>query len=57
MGVDIQVRQDTFTFVHVTPRVAQEVRRYLSSATFRRGKIDLWKEAIKLDFDSLADEE
>jgi len=55
MGVDIQIRQNTFTFAQVTPQVAQAVRRYLTSVTFRRGEVDLWSEAVQLDFSSLAD--
>lgn len=55
MGVDIQIRQNTFTFVRITPQVAQMVRHYLTSVTFRRGQIDLWSEAVQLDFSSLAD--
>jgi len=54
-GVDIQIRQNTFTFVQVTPQVAQKVRHYLTRVTFRRGEIDLWSEAVQLDFSSLAD--
>lgn len=55
MDVDIQVHQNTFTFVQVTPQVARTVRRYLISAAFRRGEIDLWRETVQLDFSSLAD--
>jgi len=54
-GVNIQVHQNTFAFVQVTPQLAQAVRRYLLSAAFRRGEIDLWSEAVQLDFSSLAD--
>ena len=53
--VSIETHQDTFTFTQVTPQVAQSVRRYLSSAAFRRGMIDLWSEAVQLDFGLLAD--
>jgi len=31
------------------------VRHYLTRVTFRRGEIDLWSEAVQLDFSSLAD--
>ena len=55
IGVDIQIRQNTFTFVQITPQVAQTVRRYLISTAFRRGEIDLWSEAVQLDFSSLAE--
>ena len=55
MGVDIQIRQNNFTFVRITPQVARTVRHYLNSMTFRRGEIDLWSEAAQLDFSSLAD--
>jgi len=55
MDVHIQIHQDTFTFAGVTPDVAQTVRRYLAGAAFRRGEIDLWSEAVQLDFSSLAD--
>jgi hypothetical protein len=55
MSVNIQMHQDTFTFSQVTPRMAQDVRRYLSSAAFRRGEIDLWSEAMQMDFSSLAE--
>ncbi len=44
-----------FTFVQITPQVAQTVRRYLISTAFRRGEIDLWSEAVQLDFSSLAE--
>jgi len=54
-GVDIQIRRNTFIFVQITPQVAQMVRRYLTSASFRQGEIDLWSEAVQLDFSSLAD--
>jgi len=55
MGVDLQLHQNTFTFVNVTLDVAQKVRRYLTSTAFRRGEIDLWSEAVQLDFSSLAE--
>lgn len=55
LHVEIQVRQDTFTFVQVSPQLALEVRRFLTSATFRRGEIELWSEAVQLDFSSLAE--
>ncbi len=55
MNVNIQIHRNTFTFVRVTPLVAQKVRRYLISTGFRRGEIDLWSEAVQLDFSSLAD--
>ncbi len=54
-GVEIQIRQDTFIFARITPHIVQQVRRYLTSAPFRRGEIDLWSEAVQLDFSSLAD--
>jgi hypothetical protein len=53
-GVDIQIHQNTFSFAQAMPQAAQEVRRYLNSASFRRGEIDLWSEAVQLDFSSLA---
>lgn len=53
--VHIDIHQDTFTFTQVTPQVAQLVRRYLASVAFRRGMIDLWSEAVQLDFSLLAD--
>jgi hypothetical protein len=53
--VSIEIHQDTFRFTQVTPQVAQAVRRYLISAAFRRGAIDLWSEGVQLDFSLLAD--
>ena len=55
MEVDIQAHQDTFTFTGVTPQLARQVRGYLTSVAFRRGEIDLWSEAVQLDFSSLAE--
>ena len=55
MQVDVKPHQDTFTFSQVTPQIAQDVRHYLTSVAFRRGEIDLWSEAVQLDFGSLAD--
>lgn len=55
IGVEIQIRQNTFILTRVTPQVAQKVRRYLTSTSFRRGDINLWSKAVQLDFSSLAD--
>lgn len=55
MQIEISIRQDTFTFVQLTPGAAHKVRRYLSSAAFRKGDVDLWSEAVQLDFSSLAE--
>lgn len=53
-GVDIRIHQNTFSFAQTTPQFAQKVRRCLSSASLRRGELDLWNEAVQLDFSSLA---
>ncbi|RMF27277.1 MAG: hypothetical protein D6759_18025 [Chloroflexi bacterium] len=55
MGLNVQVHQDTLVFDPVTPEMARKVRRYLSSAAFRRGEVDLWSEDAQLGFDSLAE--
>ncbi len=54
--VNIRIHQNTFSFTQVTPQIAQDVRRYLTSVAFRRGRIDLWSEAVQLDFSSLAED-
>ncbi|MBI3760708.1 MAG: hypothetical protein HY260_02460 [Chloroflexi bacterium] len=55
LGLDINVDQDRIIFQHISPSTANEVRRYFSSAGFRQGRIDLWSEAVQLDFSSLAE--
>lgn len=55
MDVDINIHQDTFSFLDITIEISQKVRRYLAGSAFRRGEIDLWSKAVQLDFSSLAD--
>jgi hypothetical protein len=55
LGAQIKPHPRHFAFSQVTPKVARDLRRYLSSATFRRGEIDLWSEGVQLDFSSLAE--
>jgi hypothetical protein len=55
LGAHIQSHEHHFAFTEVTPRIARDLRRYLESAAFRRGEIDLWSEAVQLDFSGLAE--
>ncbi|MBN1315821.1 MAG: hypothetical protein JXA42_10145 [Anaerolineales bacterium] len=55
MDVEIQIHQDTFSFLNITIEISHQVRRYLAGSAFRRGEIDLWSKAVQLDFSSLAD--
>jgi hypothetical protein len=55
LGAHIDPYPRHFAFTQVTPKIARDLRRYLDSVTFRRGEIDLWSEAVQLDFSSLAE--
>jgi hypothetical protein len=55
LGAHIESHEHHFAFAQVTPNVARDLRRYLDSAAFRRGEIDLWSEAVQLDFSSLSE--
>jgi len=54
LGAHIESREHHLAFTQVTPKIARDLRRYLDSVAFRRGEIDLWSEAVQLDFSSLA---
>jgi len=54
-GARIESHERHFSFSQVTPEMAQNLRRYLISVAFRRGDIDLWSDAVQLDFSSLAE--
>ncbi len=54
VGLQVTVDQDRLMFHHVTPSVAADTRRYLSSAAFRKGQIDLWSSSVQPDFSNLA---
>ena len=56
LEVEVELQEQRFVFKQVTPDVARRVRRYLTSVAFRRGQIDLWTDAVQLDFGSLAEE-
>ena len=55
LGAHIDLHPHHFAFTQVTPKIARDLRRYLDSVAFRRGEIDLWSEAVQLDFSSLAE--
>jgi hypothetical protein len=54
-GTPVESREQHFAFKQVTPDSARDLRRYLTSVAFRRGEIDLWSNAVQLDFSSLAE--
>lgn len=54
-GVDLFPERDRVFFRHIRRNAALDVRRYLTSVSYRQGKLDLQSAAIQLDFGNLAD--
>lgn len=54
-GIELVLERDKVIFKHIRRNAALDVRRYLSSAAYRQGKLDLQSEAVQLGFSNLAD--